>query len=142
MKKTNLVLKILAALLIMTITVMTAGCRSTEAETTVTNVSAQEAYSLIQDNQDNSGFVVLDVRTPDEFGSGHLAGALNLDVNSSAFRTEADKLYKKDTYLVYCRSGGRSSTAVSIMKELKFTRIYHMTGGITEWNSEGLPTIR
>ena len=48
----------------------------------------------------------------------------------------------KDTYLVYCRSGNRSRTALWIMEELGFTRIYHLANGITEWVDAGFPVTQ
>ena len=52
-----------------------------------TTVQPREAFSLIQKNKDNPQFVVLDVRTPEEFGSGHVDGAINIDYNSGGFKT-------------------------------------------------------
>jgi phage shock protein E len=83
------------------------------------------------------GTVVLDVRTPAEFAEGHLAGAVNLDVNAADFRTKVGALTKDVPYAVYCRSGNRSGTALAIMKALGFTQTYHLGGGITAWTAAG-----
>jgi rhodanese-related sulfurtransferase len=64
--------------------------------------------------------VVIDVRTPAEFSSGHLVGALNIDVQSSGFAAEITKLDPAGRYLVYCRSGNRSKVAIDIMRSLGF----------------------
>jgi rhodanese-related sulfurtransferase len=108
-------------------------------ENIVENLTALEVFALIEENTDNPDFVIVDVRTPEEFKSGYLGGAVNVDVNSETFKEDIAKLDKSKNYLVYCRSGGRSSRAVSIMQELGFTNIYHMSKGITEWIAEGLP---
>lgn len=87
------------------------------------------------------GTVLLDVRTPAEFGGGHLAGATNLDVDSVSFRTSLEALPKDVPYAVYCRSGNRSATALSIMKQLGFRSAYHLGGGIGAWTAAGGATV-
>jgi phage shock protein E len=87
------------------------------------------------------GTVLLDVRTPGEFGGGHLSGAKNLDVDSAGFRTALQALPKDVPYAVYCRSGNRSATALSIMKQLGFTSAYHLGGGIGAWTAAGGATV-
>lgn len=105
-------------------------------------VSPQEAYSLIQKNNDNPNFVILDVRTPKEFAGGHLEDAVNLDYYSKTILDDLDRLDKNKTYLVYCRTGRRSGKTFNFMKDLGFQEVYHMVGGITRWKDEGLPTTK
>ena len=105
-------------------------------------VSPKEAYSLIQKNKDNINFVILDVRTAKEFASGHIEDAINIDYYSKAFLDDLDRLDKTKIYLVYCRSGSRSTKAFKLMKELKFQKVYTMEGGIVRWKAEGLPTTK
>ena len=134
-----------------------AGCTSTETDngpkiaalsetaaqkTIVIGVSAQEAQTLIQEKSDDPNFKILDVRTPDEYTTGHVEGAINIDYSSDDFKDKLATLNKSGEYLVYCRSGNRSSGAVKIMEELGFTKIYHMAGGIIEWSAEALPFAR
>ncbi|MCE3282971.1 MAG: Rhodanese-related sulfurtransferase [Chitinophagaceae bacterium] len=79
--------------------------------------------------------VILDVRTASEFTEGHLPSAINIDVlQKEAFTRYVSKLDKNATYLLYCRSGKRSATAVSIMKENGFTSVKHLVNGITGWD--------
>ncbi len=108
----------------------------------VQDVTSREAFSLIQENTGDPDFIILDVRTASEFTAGHIAGALNVDMNMPSFRDEMGKLDKNKTYLVYCRTGNRSSSAVRVMGELGFRRIYHLANGITEWDGAGLPVVR
>jgi len=103
------------------------------------DVTSQEAFNLIQENYGNPDFIILDVRTSSEFHDGHIEGALNIDVSLPSFRGETEKLDRNDTYLVYCRTGNRSRTALAIMEDLGFTRVYHLANGITEWIGAGLP---
>jgi rhodanese-related sulfurtransferase len=105
-------------------------------------IEAKDAYALIEKNKGNAGFVVLDVRTPDEFKEGHIAGAINVDYNSDQFRAGLAKLDIKKTYLVYCRTGRRSADAVRIMKEMGFTDLLRFNGDINRWKSEKLPLVK
>ena len=104
----------------------------------VQEVTSQEAFDLMQENHGNPDFVILDVRTSQEFHNGHIEGALSIDVNLPSFSEELEQLDRNATYLVYCRSGNRSRTALAIMEDLGFTSIYHLTNGITEWVDAGL----
>ena len=128
--------------------VLTSGCASAETgapaveSQIIEDVTAQEAFTLIQDNQNNPDFIILDVRTPEEFADGHIEKAINMDFYSTAFRDELDGLDKNKTYLLHCRSGNRSEKTLNIMKELKFIKIYHMTGGSIEWQAEELPMVK
>jgi len=105
-------------------------------------VTPKEASTLIQKNNANPKFVILDVRTPQEFASGHIEDAVNLDYYSKTILDDLDHLDKTKTYLVYCRSGSRSGKTFNFMKELKFQKVYHMVGGIVRWQAEGLPTTK
>jgi phage shock protein E len=78
-----------------------------------------------------AGTVVVDVRTPAEFAQGHLTGAVNIDVESSAFTTQVKQLPTTGTYVVYCRSGNRATAAISQMKVLGYTQLTN-AGGITD----------
>ncbi len=106
------------------------------------NVSPQDSASLIQENKNNPDFVILDVRTPAEFSQGRIKGSIQLDYRSDTFSTELQKLDKKKTYLIYCRSGNRSGRTLELMRNLNFQRVYNMRGGIQTWYSQGLPVIR
>ena len=110
-----------------------AACSSTA---TTTLVDAQTADDLIHNEQ---GLVVMDIRTPEETAGGTLPNAIELDFYSDGFRSELDALDRAVPYLVYCRSGNRSSEAVSVMADLGFERIYELGGGIVTWVDAGLP---
>ena len=83
--------------------------------------------------------VVLDVRTPSEFEGGHLAQAINIDWNSSAFSQQTAKLNKTIPVFVYCLSGGRSQSAAAQLRADGFAQVYEMKGGIMKWRAAGLP---
>lgn len=105
----------------------------------IKDISVQEAYDLIKENKDKQSFVIIDVRTPEEFANEYIENAVNLDYYSEKFRDELNKLDKEKTYLIYCRSGNRSGKALSIMEELAFREVYNILGGIIQWKAEGYP---
>ena len=138
--------KPIIGLLVGVLAVAFAGCAG-EPATTVENqiikeISVAEAYTMIQANAGKADFVVLDVRTPSEFASGHLAGAILIDFNASNFTTEVDKLDKTKRYLVYCRTSNRSGQAVAVMKSLGFKEVYDMDGGIVAWEAACYTTVK
>ncbi len=105
-------------------------------------VSAKEAYEFIQKNRGNADFVILDVRTPAEFETGHIEGAVNISFPSGVFEDEIGKLDKSKTYLVYCRTGRRSAAAVDVMRRHQFQKLMRFEGDILKWKSEGLPLVK
>ena len=125
--------------------ILTVGCAGEGVKTptqVIEDITAQEAFILMQNNQYNPDFVIIDVRTPEEFAEGPVEKATNIDYYSETFRDELNNLDKNKTYLVYCRSGNRSGNALNIMAELNFREVYNMSGGIIAWNAEGLPTVQ
>lgn len=86
-----------------------------------------------------AGLVVLDVRTPSEFADGSLSGAINIDRFDPAFADHLNRLDKNAPYVVYCRTGNRSSEATAVMADLGFTNVYEINGGILAWSGAGLP---
>jgi|SRR5690606_17971520 len=82
---------------------------------------------------------LVDVRTKEEFKSGHIKNALNIDVKDVNFKSYTNNLKKDKPVLVYCRSGKRSSEAAEILKELGFTKIVSLEGGIVSWEEADLP---
>lgn len=120
------------------------GCLGTKQQPAqiIKDITPQEAFSLIQEKQAIPDFVIIDVRTPKEFAEGHIEGAINIDFYSETFCDELNILDKNKTYLIYCRSGRRSASTLSIMEELHFREAYNMTGGIIQWEAEGLPTVQ
>ena len=75
--------------------------------------------------------VIIDVRTPGEFASGHLEGAVNIDVQSASFDETVTQLPTDGEYVVYCQSGNRSAAAIDRMEGLGFTELTD-AGGVGE----------
>ena len=81
--------------------------------------------------------VLLDVRTPAEFSAGHIAGAMNVDVQSATFTKTVATLSKSKNYAIYCHSGSRSKAAMTAMQQSGFTHLFDLAGGISAWQSAG-----
>ena len=81
--------------------------------------------------------VLLDVRTPAEFATGHIVGATNMDFESGNFAKDLTGLDKSRNYAVYCRSGNRSGQATSLMAKDGFTSVFNLNGGIIDWQGAG-----
>jgi rhodanese-related sulfurtransferase len=108
----------------------------------ITALSPTEASNLIEKHKGDSEFVILDIRTPGEYQSGHLQNAIMIDFYAQSFADEIGRLDKDKTYLVYCRSGNRSARSMDLFKKLQFQKIYHLSSGIREWISKGLPLVK
>lgn len=100
------------------------------------SIDSKEAYGLIKAD---ANIAILDVRTAKEFADGHVAEAVNIDVNQADFAQKIDQLDRSKTYIVYCRSGRRSSRAVGIMATKGFKNLYNVSDGFLGWNKNGLP---
>lgn len=111
-------------------------------QTMIKKFTPGEAFKFIQINSKNLDFVILDLRTPEEFESGHIEGAININYHSDTFVEDLDKLDKDKSYLVYCRTWRRSSDAVEIMTRQNFKELYRINGDIVKWKSEGLPVVK
>ena len=85
---------------------------------------------------------LLDVRTPEEFAAGKIEGATNIDFRADDFATKLGKLDKTKTYLVHCRSGGRSTESLKAFKELGFTSVIHLDGGMIAWEKAGGAVVK
>ncbi|MEO8515726.1 MAG: thioredoxin domain-containing protein [Flavobacterium sp.] len=81
---------------------------------------------------------ILDVRTPEEFGSEHIDNATNANWLGDNFVTDIAKLDKTNPVFVYCKSGARSAKAAEKLEELGFKKIYQLEGGLLKWNAAGL----
>lgn len=87
------------------------------------NVNIEKAIKLVNSA---TNLVILDVRTREEYLSGNIPNAINIDVLSQDFKSKIDMLDKNKEYLIYCRSGNRSSIASSIMSTNGFINIYNL----------------
>jgi rhodanese-related sulfurtransferase len=106
------------------------------------NVSLDVCRSMIATQGGRDDFVILDLRTAGEYGSGHIEGAVLLDYRNPDFADKLKGLDKSKTYLIHCASGGRSGQASSTFTELGFAKVYHMHDGMNGWKRAGYPIAR
>jgi|GEM_PF-1176670 len=107
-----------------------------------TDMGALAAYALIQTNLGKSSFVILDVRGPLEFQSGHIQNAVNIKVESTDFSAQIAQYDKTKTYLVYCMNGNRSRQAATTMASLGFKHIFNLMDGLYDWQANGYTLVK
>lgn len=102
---------------------------------------AQEdaAYKVLEvqtfkDSTANGNVQLIDVRTPEEYQSGHIENAENIDFYSTSFNLEFNKLDKEQPVYIYCRSGSRSKQAAKKLSEMGFIEIYDLQGGFLNYD--------
>ena len=121
--------KLLSLSLVM---LLLAGCSVPIEETSYRQIHMDEAISMMEEE---SGYVILDVRTPEEYAEKHIPGAINIP-NETIGTAEIPELPDKDQLiLVYCRSGNRSKQASEKLAALGYTNIAEF-GGINDWPGE------
>jgi phage shock protein E len=128
------IMKLKSLMIILMILVITtlSGCstknKSTESSS-YTKITGKEAKEMMDDD---STITVLDVRTVDEYNTGHIEGSINIPDNEITEKADEILSDKSATILVYCRSGRRSALAAANLVELGYSNIYDF-GGIIDW---------
>lgn len=105
-----------------------------EASTTAEyhKLTPEEAYQMMLENED---YILLDVRTADEYNEGHIENALLIPDFELSSRAEKELPNKEALILVYCRSGRRSEISAKELVEMDYTNVYDF-GGINDWEYE------
>jgi len=116
-----------------------ASCQQPSGQVINTTVDATGFNRLIDEKNDEQ---LLDVRTPEEYVGGHIAGAVNLNIYDENFRQSLEKMDRNRPVLVYCKAGGRSADAAAMLKELGFREVYDLKGGMLAWDNAGMPVER
>ena len=122
----------LAGLVLLALAVVLAVAACGGGTSAVRTVDADKAVGMLDSR------VIIDVRTPAEFAAGHVAGAVNIDVEGADFAAQTASLDPEGTYLVYCRSGRRSAIAAEQMAAAGFTDIVD-AGGLEPLVAAGAP---
>ena len=120
--------KRIAAFLMVLLALGSCG-RQAEKEPSYVNITAQEAKELMDGEE---GYVILDVRTEEEYAQGHIPGAILIPDYEIEQKAEKILTDKDQMILVYCRSGRRSKNAAQTLLELGYTDIREF-GGIIDW---------
>ena len=120
------IIPILMALLLLS------GCATQSTEKTYRQITMEEAVTMMEEE---TGYIILDVRTAQEYSEKHIPGAINI-ANESIGTEDIPELPDKDQLiLVYCRSGNRSKQASEKLVKLGYTNIVEF-GGINDWTGE------
>ena len=86
--------------------------------------------------EDNNS-IIIDVRADHEVAEGIIPNAINIDIyGGQLFMDEINKLDKNKSYFIYCKAGGRSAQACSIMNQLGFEKTYNLLGGFSNWTGK------
>ena len=134
--------KFLAAVLA-AITLIFAGCAQPNGYKEITQEEAAKIMEITQEEaakimQEQSGFIILDVRTAQEFNGGHIPNAINVTNESITDKQPEQLPDKNQMILVYCRSGRRSKQAAQKLVDMGYTNILEF-GGINTWQGETTP---
>ena len=105
------------------------GCQSTKEENSYQHITADEAKALMDSEKE---YIILDVRTAEEYAAGHIEGAVLIPDYEIQEKAEEILLDKSQLILVYCRSGRRSKNAASTLASLGYTNVKEF-GGIINW---------
>ena len=115
---------------------LVAGCATpSESEASYRQVSMDEAIAMMEEEND---YIILDVRTPEEFAEKHIPDAINIPNETIGTEEIPELPDKEQLILVYCRSGNRSKQASDKLVRLGYTNIVEF-GGINDWPGETVP---
>ena len=103
----------------------------------ITHVSAADAVRLI-----NKGALVIDVRKPDEFQSGHIVNARNVALDRLKGEEDAIAKKKDKVLLAVCDNGGLSGKAASMLRKAGYTNAFSLKGGLGGWRADNLPLVK
>lgn len=110
-----------------------AGCAEPATqEPTYRQITMDEAVVMMEEESD---YIILDVRTPDEYREKHIPGAVNIPNENIGTEEIPELPDKEQLILVYCRSGNRSKQASEKLAALKYTNVVEF-GGINDWKGE------
>jgi phage shock protein E len=90
----------------------------------------------------NSGMLILDVRSPEEFGGGHVPGAVNIPYDQVEGRLAEIEPHRGDDIVIYCEKGGRAGKAADVLLEAEFPNLLHLAGDMSEWRAAGRELAR
>ncbi|WP_207670447.1 rhodanese-like domain-containing protein [Clostridium sartagoforme] len=131
--------KNIIALFLILSTLVISGCTTLNKEistkgqevVTVSRITSEEA----KEEMNNNDVIILDVRTEEEYNSGHIENSVLIPIDDLEYKAEEVLTNKEQKILVYCRSGNRSKKAADLLVEMGYTNVYNF-GGIKDWPYE------
>ena len=122
------------------VTAVLAGAAVTQADEPTPLIKQDALLKRIE--QKDASMIILDVRTPEEFAAGHIAGAVNIPYTHLPARlSELPDAGDKDIVL-YCATGVRSERAAERMREQGYSRILHLDGDMKAWEEKNRPKVK
>ena len=112
------------------------SCQTKVSENTIEVIVFKEQLNQVVKKQ------ILDVRTPDEWSTGTIEGAIKINYFEDNFKAKLSQLDKSIPVYVYCRSGNRSGKAMKIMLNLGFQKVINLEGGMMAWDSAKYPVVK
>jgi phage shock protein E len=128
-----------AAVMLILLGTMTVAACATSAPSTPWTVELLSPAGYDEKFGDAESHLLIDVRTPEEFASGHIEGAINIPVETLSQRL--NEVPKDSALVVYCRTGNRSATAAQILVTAGYGPVYDL-GGIQAWVSAGNTIVK
>jgi rhodanese-related sulfurtransferase len=104
-------------------------------------LSPLEAQKLIEANKDNQKFVIIDLRSKNEFDESHIEGAIFVHYYATNFKRIISRLDTDSKILLYCQKGRQSPLALRALEKMRFSDMYILDGGFDAWVNAGLPTV-
>jgi rhodanese-related sulfurtransferase len=124
------------------ISFVSCGQKQNEKSADQDSASAISLITPEELNNVNKDILLIDVRTPQEYASGHVENSINIDFRASNFKDLIGELNKDQDVYVYCKVGGRSGGAAKLMEEMGFKKIYDLQGGILQWEKDGFKKVK
>ncbi len=112
---------------------------SSEDQSTESKVSLISPSEL---NKVSEDILLIDVRTPEEYASGHIENSVNIDFKADNFKELVAELDKNQDVYVYCKVGGRSGKSAKILEGMGFNKVYDLDGGILQWEKEEFKIVK
>ncbi len=113
---------------------MVTSCDGQPSQGLARDISPTELKGLVEDRND---LLLIDVRTAQEWKSGHIAGASLIDFLEDDFSAVAHALPKNRPIALYCAAGGRSEDAMNNLAKAGFKELYNLRGGFYGWEDDG-----
>jgi len=118
------------------------GCNNPKPSKTITKYGEINVITPAEFKEKSVNQTIIDIRTPEEFASGHIQGAININLFDKTFLEQISKLDKSKPIYMYCRSGSRSRSASKKVSNLGFEKVYDLQGGIIYWAQNNYEIIK
>ena len=129
-------------MILLFLAVMNSQCNNGQTGKAKTDSNEVGLLKPVEFSKQSSQQIVVDVRTPKEYNSGHIKEAINIDFRDEGFTDEISKLKKDVPVFLYCRSGGRSGSAAKSLKKMGFKHVFDLEGGVLNWSKNNLELVK